>query len=297
MLRREVIKLGSLFGLGAGTPSRFPYPDRPQSSAGLGPSSAASVRARTIIIFGPAGAVEGLFMYAAGTIPGPGNPPVVWISESTTDPFGNSLVTPPSGAAWAALTSAALEFAAANATGTYTGSVVFDFIGASLAQKLHFLATRTAGASAGFALVPGTGVLQVDQGTVITATDPAGAGTAETWHTVGAPGEPAFAAGFGAPGAGDQTLRFRLMADNTVQLDGVTVTTAATAANATIFTLAAAYRPQQRKRFAGDTNASGYVTPGQSLVQVLSTGVVSCVPACSGANQVVIADGMRYPVD
>src|SRR5215831_8312493 len=92
MLRREVVKaLGSLFGLGAGTPSRFPYPDRPQPAPGLGPGGGQNVRARTVIVFGPAGTVSGVFVYAPGTTPGPGNPPIAAMTASATDPFGNDV--------------------------------------------------------------------------------------------------------------------------------------------------------------------------------------------------------------
>jgi hypothetical protein len=91
MLRREVMKLGGLFGLGAGTPSRFPYPDRPQPSPGLGPSAGQNIRARVVVVFGPAGSVSGVFVYSPGTTPGPGNPPIAAMSASATDPFGNDI--------------------------------------------------------------------------------------------------------------------------------------------------------------------------------------------------------------
>jgi hypothetical protein len=122
--------------------------------------------------------------------------------------------------------------------------------------------------------------------------------TTDAWHVIGAGGQPAFGAGFGAPGAGDQTARFQLQADGTVLLDGVVLTTAATAANATLFTLpGSAYIPLKRKRLAGVTSASGYTTAGQTLVNVApATGVVSLVPACSGAGQQIVLDGMRFPV-
>lgn len=83
---------GSLFGLGAGTPSRFPYADRPQPSPGIAPSQGQVTRARIVIISGPHGAITGLFVYAAGTTPGPGNPPELSITEAATDPFGNTVL-------------------------------------------------------------------------------------------------------------------------------------------------------------------------------------------------------------
>lgn len=87
------MKLGGLFGLGAGTPSRFPYPDRPQPGQGVAPSSGAVFRGRLVLVFGPSGTVSGVFVYAPGTTPGAGNTPIAAMTASATDPFGND-VTP-----------------------------------------------------------------------------------------------------------------------------------------------------------------------------------------------------------
>lgn len=145
--------------------------------------------------------------------------------------------------------------------------------------------------------VPHGGVQVFTDGSFFYPSQP-GTSDPEDWHVIGQPGEPAFGTGFGAPG-GDQTARFRLEADGTVALDGVALTTAATAANAVLFTLPLpAYIPQKRKRFAGVTSASGYTTPGQTLVNVApATGVVSLVPACSGAGQQIVLDGMTFKVN
>jgi hypothetical protein len=48
--------------------------------------------ARYVIVFGPTDSVTGVFVYAAGTTPGPGNPPVISIGENTEDPYGNTVV-------------------------------------------------------------------------------------------------------------------------------------------------------------------------------------------------------------
>jgi len=90
--RRAVLKGGgALFGLGKPTPSRFPYAGRPQPGTGVAPSSGQVFRGRLVIVFGPAGQVEGVFVYAPGTTPAAGNPPVVALTQSNTDPFGNSV--------------------------------------------------------------------------------------------------------------------------------------------------------------------------------------------------------------
>lgn len=70
-----------------------PRPDQGFAPAGtpMAPGSPNVVRARQVIVFGPAGTIVGFFMYAAGTTPGPGNPPVVSITRASTDPFGNAV--------------------------------------------------------------------------------------------------------------------------------------------------------------------------------------------------------------
>jgi len=52
----------------------------------------AAVVANVVIIFGPTGAVVGLFVYKPGTIPGPGNPPLVSVTAGTKDPYGNTVI-------------------------------------------------------------------------------------------------------------------------------------------------------------------------------------------------------------
>lgn len=79
------------FGLGSGTPSRFPYPDRPQPGSGVAPGAGTVIRARVVIVFGPAGTINGVFVYAPGTTPRLGNPPIAAITASATDPYGNSV--------------------------------------------------------------------------------------------------------------------------------------------------------------------------------------------------------------
>jgi hypothetical protein len=74
-----------LFGLGSGTPSRFPYQDRPQSGPGIGASSGQVIRATLVIVSG----FQGVFVYNGH--PGPGTL-IGSVSDATTDPFGNPVV-------------------------------------------------------------------------------------------------------------------------------------------------------------------------------------------------------------
>jgi hypothetical protein len=87
MIRRAFLQgVAALTGLGQDTPSRFPYPGRPQPGQGVSPSQGQTIRARFVIITSVAG---GLFAYV-GT-PGPGNAPILWATLGTTDPYGNAL--------------------------------------------------------------------------------------------------------------------------------------------------------------------------------------------------------------
>jgi hypothetical protein len=76
--------------------------------------------ARQVIVFGPSGTVVGIFVYAPGTTPGHGNLPLVSITQSATDPYGNTVqpgVTSYAPAAFAELTGAVLAFFNNNAGG------------------------------------------------------------------------------------------------------------------------------------------------------------------------------------
>lgn len=62
-----------------------------QTPVGVQPGVQSVEFARFLLVFGPSGAVSGVFVYQPGTTPGPGNPPVISITESATDPFGNTV--------------------------------------------------------------------------------------------------------------------------------------------------------------------------------------------------------------
>jgi hypothetical protein len=76
-----------------GLPDRRLDQQRDYPPAGVQPgSSAGIVRARLVIVSGPSGAISGIFVYAAGTTPALGNPPIVSVTNGTSDPFGNPVV-------------------------------------------------------------------------------------------------------------------------------------------------------------------------------------------------------------
>jgi hypothetical protein len=77
-------------GLGGMNPA--PQDAPPPGGLGLGVQPGVNngiVIANVVIVFGPD---AGVFIYATGTTPGPGNPPVLWMTDNTTDPYGNTLI-------------------------------------------------------------------------------------------------------------------------------------------------------------------------------------------------------------
>lgn len=72
-------------GSGGQTPPRPDQQYVPATNPAVAPGSTNVVRARQVIVFGPN---EGVFVYS-GT-PALGNPPIMSLSDSSTDPFGNT---------------------------------------------------------------------------------------------------------------------------------------------------------------------------------------------------------------
>jgi hypothetical protein len=130
--------------------------DAPQNAPGaLAPAvgvqpgvSRSVVIANAVIVFGPSGAVVGVFVYAAGTTPGLGNPPIFWATNQTADPYGNA-VTPTAGVAGTG------QFTAGpttiNSSGIFAGftvinaSGIFSYSGTPATGNLIFSSAAAAG--------------------------------------------------------------------------------------------------------------------------------------------------------
>lgn len=69
-----------------------PRPDQGFTPAGspMAPGSSNVVRARQVIVSGPVGAATGVFVYAAGATPGPGNLITSVTNSDGTDAYGNN---------------------------------------------------------------------------------------------------------------------------------------------------------------------------------------------------------------
>ena len=115
------------------------------------------------------------------------------------------------------------------------------------------------------------------------ALKPVIAANEESWHAA------SMAANFGAG------PEYTKNVDNTVSLTGETITTANTAANATMFTLPAGYRPSANKAFLVPNNFSGYTAPAR-VITISTAGVVAVAPTGTLGNFVLL-DGIRFPID
>lgn len=201
-------------GLGRPAPSRYPYPDAPQSVPGLGASSGQVVRARLVIIFGIKG---GMFVYSP--TPGFGNLIESVAAQAGTDPYGN----PYFAGFWSYPPSGNSQFAGLNQGTLYlgNGSLLANMGTVSSPSSGNMLisspvASDTA-ATAMFRSSTASGlgvpVLQVGypaNATLLTATDP-NTGNAAGWN-------PMTGLQNGWSSAG-RHARYRLKPDGNVQLD------------------------------------------------------------------------------
>ena len=71
-----------------GLPARRVDQVRQPGTPATSPGSSSVVRARFVIVSGEG---DGVFVYASGTTPGLGNPPIAWMGGAGVDPYGNVL--------------------------------------------------------------------------------------------------------------------------------------------------------------------------------------------------------------
>ena len=174
-----------------------------------------------IVLSGPSGVVVGVFAYAPGTTPAFGNSPIDWLTESSTDPFGNP-VTPGVGASEVILGGGTLSTPATRTLQIACGHLLTQ------AGAVTQWAPQALPASGG--LVTSDTILAWDPSQTLHT-------VSETWHTV------SLAAGWSTV-AGRPVPSYRYLPDGNVQLVG----TASHASFSGITTitgtaLPAAYRP------------------------------------------------------
>ena len=79
-------------GLGGQQERPFNAPAGQATPVGVQPGTQAGITfARVVIVFGPTGAVNGIFIYNPGTTPGAGNGPVLSGTLAAKDPYGNAV--------------------------------------------------------------------------------------------------------------------------------------------------------------------------------------------------------------
>ena len=136
--RRQFLQNSFLSGVGvvmmtvpgAGGQQERPFnaPAGQATPVGVQPGTQAGITfARAVVVFGPSGAVNGIFVYQPGTKPAAGNGPVLSGTESSKDLYGNAVqggwtaYSAPGSASWASLLSAALQL---NSAGSVTPGMV-----------------------------------------------------------------------------------------------------------------------------------------------------------------------------
>ena len=273
--RRLLLKgLGAMMaGDGLKQPMNAPRPGQPVPGIQPGAQTPVVI-ANRVIVFGPSGTVTGLFVYAPGTTPGPGNLPIASISDSATDPFGNPIV-PVITSYGSGTNKAQLNQASLILTGTPATNMT------TIAEN------GVGGFAPGLRITTSSGRVYAPNGFGgnIVAEDPNVPGQAETWHSI-------------TPINGWATvnaLRHRLGADNRVYLDGVADGSAATAG--TIVTLGAGYQPVTPSKFWG-SGANAGVPAGQGpFWSVATTGSITVGGFTIGTAGAHIVFSGSYPLD
>jgi hypothetical protein len=215
-------------------------PSSPGVQPGVQPgASSAVVIANRVIVFGPSGSVTGIFVYTPGTVPAPGNPPVVSIGAGTSDPYGNTVRT------------GIVDYAFGGLTWTQLDGGVISFSGGSGIE----------GASGGELVLGTVGTTCVQIAFPLTnplvASEPGSITTPEPWHAM------TLINGWANSGASN-TAKYRLVAApaNSVQVAGAINGAAAT--SATFATLPASYQPLSNQSFqAGCTSLATAQSWGQ----------------------------------
>lgn len=295
--------------LGAPMPSRFPYAGAPQSSPGVSPSPGQTVRARYIIVDGTGG---GVFVYVGR--PGPGNPPIAWLTGAVSDPFGNS-VTPQIGTRDNG-TGFGVHLSGAEMVLAGLGSVSAGFISVQRngSGSSSWLQTNVSGASDS-SMVPqlllmgesadasrsAYGILQAyDASTsqavpitwqvngAVAGTEPGSVssgtpeGTPETWHY------PALNSPFVTQG-GSMKTGYKVTASGDTRVCGVLNLSSGTSWAGTVFTFPAGWFPSGYSTFFG-VETHGGTSPSNEApyAEVSVTGDLTLSGIPAGTNAVIL---------
>jgi hypothetical protein len=113
----------------------------------------------------------------------------------------------------------------------------------------------------------------------------------ESWHEVGATGQPSFDAPWANYGNGYETIGFRKDRDGLVHLKGGASSPTNLASQTTIFTLPVGYRPSKHKVFSvASTDGTGSLSLG--AIEVWPDGTIHVYPDTN--DRYVSLDGVTY---
>lgn len=255
--------------------------------AGMLPAPSLLTYARAVIVFGPTGAVVGVFIYQPGTTPALGNPPVISLlgypGSPATDPFGNpvdgGVVTYGTGGFAGGFAQLIQNQLALGFTNGASWLIAPAIIGG-----IEYWGVGPTGAP----VYIGT---QNNVATVV-ATQPGTIGTPEAWHAL-----TVTAANYSTPfpgGFGIARYRFEAIgSQGVVRLGGSVDLLLNNAAGTVIATLPAAYAPAVDMDFTPANNLSG---GDNGALRVNANGQI--VQNQNGtAGNFLMLDGVTFPVD
>jgi len=235
-----------------------------------------------VIIYGPAGTPTGLFVYQPGTTPGPGNPPVLSVTEASADPYGNAVdqgfVSYGAASIVTQLTNGQLNIGVLyNAvTGNEPASISSpDGVSLLLSSGLDndsdtFTSLSLQPASAAGASYPDGAIF---------VTGPL---VEDSWHSM------SLLTGFTA---GGQTPEYTLLPDGRVLLRGSVSLTATHAAGTAFWTCPTGYKPAVAQFFATPNSLGSYALGGYSVHMTASNAQTG---AAGVSGNFITLDGVCY---
>jgi hypothetical protein len=292
-----------------------------RGTPGLQPSGPPIFIGRYVIVFGTNG---GVFLYS-GT-PGLGNPPILWDTLGTADPYGNP-VTPgvfiaeligsgnaKGGLMWNTVVgSQPLLALFPDSTVGFTGhspfilgqvfnrGLVNEYLSLALGggagtgvsspvlmNLFSISADSTLNPHISFYAGASANLVCDISSSYLNAANPASPGVIETWHTATITGT-GYTAGSPAPA-------YKLYADNTAALTG-SVNVASGSGGAVFLTLPSQYRPVTAKKFPAAFSAGTPVASGNAQVTVNTSGAVQFSAVPTGSAFTFALDGMRFALD
>lgn len=211
-----------------GLPRRRLDQVRGQAGGAMAPGSPNTFIGRIVVVYGPAGAVSGVFVYAPGTTPKLGNPPIASMTGGNKDPYNN----PVTGGVES-------NNGAGQQVGMQGGAFVFDAAGDTrmFVTGGNLLTLFSSAASLAISMAV-QDIFALQPGTVNVEETPHNMALANGWANV----------------AGFATARYERVSSppNSVWIQGVI--NAAAATSATFFTLPAGYVPSSASGFACGSN-------------------------------------------